>query len=308
MHGAPLAEEGGRLRCPSGDAYPVVDAIPRFVRGARATDAFGIQWNRYRLTQLDSHTGTTISRDRLRHALGEELWAGLRDRVVLEVGCGAGRFTEILLEHGARVVSVDLSEAVAANVRNFPISSHHRVAQADLHGLPFEPRQFDLVLCLGVVQHTESPERAIGALYEQAGPGGTLVFDHYTYGLSSLGFFLSTSPLVRAYFRRLPPDEGLRYTEALVRRLWPLHSHGRRYRTLLNRVSPVVTYFGVLDELSDEQQREWALLDTHDSLTDWFKRFRTRGSLERTLAQLGAADVVCTKAGNGVEARARRPD
>jgi SAM-dependent methyltransferase len=205
-------------------------------------------------------------------------------------------------------MSVDLSDAVDANHLNFAIDDGHRIAQADLFKLPFAPQQFDVVLCVGVIQHTPRPEQTIRVLYEQIRPGGDLVFDHYGYRLSSFGFFLSLSPLFRMYFRRLPAERGLRYTEALVRRLWPLHSRAHRYRRLLNRVSPVVTYHGRQDGLSEEHQLEWALLDTHDSLTDWFKRFRTRGSLERTLLRLGAADIVCAKGGNGVEVRARRPE
>jgi hypothetical protein len=99
----------------------------------------------------------------------------------------------------------------------------------------------------------------------------------------------------------------LRQTEALVRWLWPLHTKARRYRTLINRVSPVVTYFKLFPELSDEHQSAWALLDTHDSLTDWYKRFRTGRSIERTLRSLGACEIEVWRGGNGVEARARRP-
>jgi len=37
---------------------------------------------------------------------------------VLEVGSGAGRFTEVILKTGARVYSFDLSDAVLANYAN----------------------------------------------------------------------------------------------------------------------------------------------------------------------------------------------
>jgi len=44
------------------------------------------------------------------------------------------------------VMSVDLSVAVDANARNFPITDNHRIAKADLTRLPFAPRQFDVKL------------------------------------------------------------------------------------------------------------------------------------------------------------------
>lgn len=72
-------------------------------------------------------------------------------------------------------------------------------------------------------------------------------------------------------------------------------------------MSPVYTYFDLFPELSDQHQRAWAFLDTHDALTDRYKRFRTRGQIEEALCDVGAVEVEVLKGGNGVEARARRP-
>ncbi len=157
---------------------------------------------------------------------------------VLECGCGAGRFTEVLLAEGARVVSVNLSDAVEANAQTCAIDPRHRVAQADIVRLPFGKEQFDLVLCLGVIQHTPSPELTIEALANQVRPGGWLVLDHYTYELSRL----KTAALFRQVLRRLPPEAGLRATEWLVDALLPLHKRARRVplvQPLLSRISPV---------------------------------------------------------------------
>ena len=303
-HGVELARAADALECPHGETYPVAGGVPRFVAGRTYSAAFGAQWKRYRRTQLDSYTGTSISRDRARRCLGAVLWSSLPGLVVLECGCGAGRFTEVLLDRGARVTSVDLSDAVDANADNFPPDDRHRIAQADVLELPFPPRSFDVVFCLGVVQHTPDPERTIAALYDHVKPGGTLVFDHYSRRLQ---WWLSTAPAFRAVLRRLPPERGLAATDALVRLLLPLHRRARgRLATLVRRVSPVQAYYGKLP-LPDDAQVEWALLDTHDVLTDWFKHFRTREQIEATLRRLGVVDVWCIEAGNGIEARGRRP-
>ncbi|MDX6474670.1 MAG: hypothetical protein QOH95_181, partial [Gaiellaceae bacterium] len=258
----------------------------------------------YRLTQLDSHTGTTISHDRARRCLGNKLWESLAGLHVLECGCGAGRFTEVLLERGARVTSVDLSEAVDANAATFPPGPSHRVAQADILRLPFQPRSYDVVFCLGVVQHTPDPEQTIASLYEHVRPGGWLVFDHYSRRLQ---WWLSTAPLFRAYLKRLSPDRGLAATERLVDTLLPLHRRAGALAPLVRRLSPVQTYFGRLP-LDDTAQREWALLDTHDALRDWYKHFRTGEQIERTLSSLGLVDIQTGLGGNGIEARGRRPE
>ncbi len=307
LHRSFLVEQGKHLVCPDGHAFVLKNGIPRFVNASNYADAFGAQWKRHRLTQLDSYTGLPITRNRARRCLGEALWSRLDGKHILECGCGAGRFTEILLGQGAYVTSIDLSEAVDANQENFPQTERHRIAQADILQFPFAPQQFDVVFCLGVVQHTPNPEKTITRLYEQIKPGGALVFDHYTYNLSE---FTKTAPLFRLYFRRLPTEEGLRQTQWLVEKLWPLHKMARRFylaQALLSRLSPVLCYYRAYPELPEKLHCEWALLDTHDALTDWHKHFRTRRQILRTLQQLGLQKTECSHGGNGVEVRGWRP-
>jgi SAM-dependent methyltransferase len=304
-HRCELHLDARSLSCPGGPhEIPLRDGIPRFVSGSTYADLFGAQWKRYRLTQLDSYTGTTISRDRARRAIGESRWDDLAGRHVLECGCGAGRFTEVLLAQGAHVTSIDLSEAVEANQQNFPQDERHRIAQADITALPFAPRQYDMVFCLGVVQHTVSPEATVASLYEQVAPGGALVFDHYCFQLRR---FTQLAPIFRQVLRRMPPTRTLPITQRMVDTLLPLHKRAGRYAPLVSRISPVASYYRTYPQLSDELQREWSLLDTHDSLTDWYKRLRSRRQVEAMITDLGAEVELATRGGNGVEARARRP-
>jgi SAM-dependent methyltransferase len=305
-HNLPVTMQDWSLACPAGHSFPIRNGIPRFVPPNTYADSFGAQWKKYRLTQLDSFTGVSITRDRTRRCLGEELWHNLAGKRVLEAGCGAGRFTEILLERGARVVSCDLSEAVDANQESFPQGENHLITQADITRLPFEPRQFDVVFCLGVLQYTADPERALASIYEHVRPGGTLVIDCYTPNLS---WHTKSAPLFRLCLRRLEPGRGIWWTERLVYTLLPLHKSVRRFRPaqmILSRLSPVACYYYSFPSLSDEQQREWALLDTHNQLTGWFRHSRTRGQITRLLGQLGLENIWCEYGGNGVEARGTR--
>jgi SAM-dependent methyltransferase len=303
-HALELATGEESLACPEGHTIPVVAGIPRFVSEEGYSGSFGSQWRRYRQTQLDSYTGTTISADRARRCLGPDLWHNLEEQQVLECGCGAGRFTEVLLDRGAIVTSIDMTDAVVANDQNFGQGPRHRIAQADVLHLPFLPRQFDVVFCLGVLQHTPYPEQTIAMLYEHVAPGGYLVIDHYSYRLA---WFLSLNPVWRRGLRRLPPARGLEWTDRIVKTLYPLHHRLRRGRMFLNRISPVITYHSHYPLLAEQHQREWALLDTHDSMTDWYKWFRTRGQIQAVLEKLGLEEIWCEKGGNGVEARGRRP-
>lgn len=306
-HATALTQSSAAWTCSSGCSFPVRNNIVRFVPTSQYADAFGLQWNHYRRTQLDSYMKVPLTERRLKRCTGESLWNQLAGKSVLEIGCGAGRFTEVLLKQGAQVVSVDLSDAVDANQESFPQGPAHVIAQGDVYALPFTPRQFDIVVCLGMIQHTPSPERTFEAAWAQVRPGGWLIADHYTYRLSH---YTRTQPLVRQILKRLSPENGLRATTALVDALFPLHkAAGGSYalQALLTRISPLQVYFHSFPELNDEQQREWALLDTHDLLTDWYKHFRTRGQVQRILESLGGTHIWCEKGGNGVEARAQKP-
>jgi 2-polyprenyl-3-methyl-5-hydroxy-6-metoxy-1,4-benzoquinol methylase len=111
--------------------------------------SFGQQWLTFARTQLDSVSGHPVSEARLVRALkNDPVW--LRGKLVLEAGCGAGGFTEILLKMGARIDSIDLSRVVEANKANCPTGPAHRVTQADIYALPFPKLSYDLVLCMGV--------------------------------------------------------------------------------------------------------------------------------------------------------------
>ena len=304
--GQRVHESDDVLACASGDYFPIVRGIPRFVTGSTYADAFGLEWNVFRRTQLDSHSGSPITATRLRDSLGvgPERLGGLQ---VLEAGCGAGRFTEILLKSRAYVTSIDISSGVEANADNFPPNDHHRVAQADIRHLPFQPGQFDVVVCLGVLQHTPNPELALAKLYRQVKPAGLLVVDHYA---RALGWYTRTAPLIREVLRRMPPARSAAVTHRLVRTFLPMHKR-LAHRTLasrfLARLSPVVTYFDVYPALSEDLQREWAELDTFDSLTDRYKHFRTVRSLRSAFEALGLANIECFRLGGIVVARGQRP-
>jgi 2-polyprenyl-3-methyl-5-hydroxy-6-metoxy-1,4-benzoquinol methylase len=298
-------KQADELIC-NGDARPIINDIPRFVQSGAYASLFGDQWKQYKKTQLDSYTGTTISLSRLERCLGE-LNNSLSGKLVLEAGCGAGRFTEGLLQKGARLISSDISSAVEVNQENFPISDNHLIIQADINDMPFEDNTFDVVICMGVLQHTPSPEQTISNLFSLVKNGGWLIIDHYTLARS---YLFRLAPFFRMVLKRKSPKVTIPFTEKLVKKLLPIHKKVHKKKilsVLLNRVSPVISYYRVFPQLNDEFQKQWAMLDTHDSLTDWYKHFRTPRSIRRTLTLLGGENIWCMYGGNGVEARCRKP-
>ncbi len=304
------AAESWAFVCERGCAFREERGVPRFVEPKNYASGFGLQWNAFRRTQLDSHTGTTISADRLRRIAGGDLGV-FKDQLVLEAGCGAGRFTEIMLAHGAKVFATDLSTAVEANHANCDRAKGYFVCQADITKLPIAPGRFDIVVCIGVIQHTSDPEATMAALCSYLRPGGLLLIDHYSPGYPAT----LSRRVLRNFLLPRSGNFALRFCRWLVALLWPLH----RFSALLPKLpkgawlryrflgwSPVVDYQDAYPQLGAKLLYEWAILDTHDTLTDHFKHLRTAQQIRDHLAACGMSEIETIYAGNGVEARARR--
>lgn len=297
------------LQALEGRAYPVVGGIPRLVPPENYAAAFGLQWKTFRKTQLDSYTRTTITRDRLERCLGG--FDAVYGKRVLEAGCGAGRFTEILLAEGAQVFACDISVAVEANMENSGDRPGYFVCQADIRKLPVADQSFDVVMCLGVIQHTPDPDETIRVLTSHLKPGGMLVIDHYRYGHEDM---TASRQRMRSFLIRQKAKTAMAIVRATVAALWPLHRlawacrtlpFGARFRQALMRVSPVLDYHDQYGELGPDLLYAWAVLDTHDALTDHYKHKRNTEQIAETLRALGLVDVEAWYGGNGVEARAR---
>src|SRR5437868_4587214 len=90
-HRAELELTESIAACRHGHDFAVEDGVPRFVQSGYA-EAFGRQWRRFRLTQLDSYSGLPMSEERLRRCFD---WSPDADgrhaegKTILEAGCGA---------------------------------------------------------------------------------------------------------------------------------------------------------------------------------------------------------------------------
>lgn len=155
--------------------FKIQNGIPRFVdKDNYSESSFGFQWNTFFNTQLDSYSKTSVSKDRFYLATN---WNknDLKDKLILDVGCGMGRFAEIALESGAIVVCVDYSSAIDACKRNLEHYENAYFIQGDIYNLPFKKEIFDYIYSLGVLQHTPNPEKALKSLYPFLKQGGGFV-------------------------------------------------------------------------------------------------------------------------------------
>jgi SAM-dependent methyltransferase len=134
---------------------------------SRTRSAYGLQWNTFRIVRPEEDRVTF----RNRTGLTPEDLAG---RLVLDAGCGMGRYLRVVAEAGAVAVGMDLSRAVEAAkdlTGEWPGVS---VVQGDLLRLPFAEGSFDHIYSLGVLDHTPDPRRAFLGLAKLLKPGGRI--------------------------------------------------------------------------------------------------------------------------------------
>ena len=126
--------------------------------------SFGRQWNRYDVARHDEDHAV------FRVKTGWEP-EHLRGRLVLDAGCGGGRYARLLGAHGGRVVGVDLSAAVAkasALCREYP---DVLIAQCDLLDLSLADESFDCAFSIGVMPHSPRPTPRVRAGRRQGQAG-----------------------------------------------------------------------------------------------------------------------------------------
>lgn len=100
-------------------------------------------------------------------------------------------------------VSIDLDErTLEAARKNLAEFSSIRVKKQDLFLLQ-DREVYDIVFSIGVIHHTEEPQKAIHILANALKPGGRLLI--WVYGRENLGLYLAIlDPLRRVVFSRMP--------------------------------------------------------------------------------------------------------
>jgi SAM-dependent methyltransferase len=289
--------ETGTLTCAvCSSTFSIDRFVPRFVPVDNYASNFGLQWNAFSRTQLDSHTGSAISRTRFFRQSG---WSPdeMRGKRVLDVGCGAGRFAEVALSTGADVVALDYSRAVDACRSNLYPNPRLNVVQGDVYKLPFAEGSFDFVYCFGVLQHTPDVAAAFLALPRPLKPAGKLAVDIYQ---SQLRNVFSGKYWVRPVTRRIPASTLFSLVQRLVPVFLPVSLLlgrvplvGKKLRQLL----PISNYEGV-HPLTPEQVREWAVLDTFDMLSPAHDHPQTPRSLSGWFQEAKLKDVEIFKDGH----------
>lgn len=210
--------QSGELVTPSGNRYPIINGIPRFVDfvPTKTVESFGDEWNYFNFTEFKinwlSHTvantfGTT------------DVFQG---KLIVDAGGGSGAQTKWFAEYGARhVIMMDLAHSVDDVVkRNLAEFKNIDVIQCSIDAPPLRDQSIDgIVYCHNVIQHTPSVEKTAYALYALTAPGGEFVFN--CYPLNDKGFIRWTRfhlvyKSLRAVFSHMPFNVIMLYSRIMA--------------------------------------------------------------------------------------------
>jgi len=278
--------EGVLIAAHSNRAYPIVRGIPRFT-GESYAESFGLQWHRHRTTQLDT-AERQHSRERF---FGETEFSAhtLRGALVLDAGCGAGRFLQVASECGARVIGVDLSSAVDVAAENHASDANVGIVQASISDLPFRPGTFDYVYCLGVLQHTPDPLQTLRCLAVMPKRGGELGLWWYK---KYWWTYLDQKYLLRPLLHWWPQERLYRFVRAYVPRLLPISRALARVplfgppHNLAGRILPCANRDDI-PGLTPGEAVEWSILDTFDQYSPRYDRPQSWRAVETVLRDAG---------------------
>lgn len=269
--------------------FPKINGAYRIAANNNYTDNFGFQWNKFAETQIDKTASLTISKKRF---FAETGWENedLSRKKILEVGSGAGRFTQIMLDFtNAEVYSVDYSTAVEANYKNNGPNARLNLFQASIYELPFAPEQFDKVICFGVLQHTPDVEKSVKALINMAKPGGEVIVDFYP----AKGWWtkLQAKYFLRPFTKKMNNKKLYEKIDANID--WLIKTSrlfSKLKLNILNRFLPICDIDGTMPKnLSYQQLRALCVLDTFDmfspqydqpqkvsTVVSWFKKYNMK--------------------------------
>lgn len=285
--------EEGELTCPSGHSYRIIRSIPRFVDENLYADAFALEWCAFRTAHLKRFTGLDYLETQFAQFLDFSA-DRLDGKLVLDAGAGLGRFSEVVLNHGGRVVAVDLSGAIDVAQENLGDNPDIQFVQADIFKLPFRPETFDFAYSWGVLHHTPDPPAAFRSLPPLVRPGGKLmIFVYAKYNKA----YIAVTEFYRRLTKRLPKRLLLRLSYVAV----PLYYVGK-----IPVIGPFITRLLLPVSVKPPTHR-WRVGNTFDLYSPQYSFFYDHVEVHRWFEEAGLEQIRPVAPDSGVSFIATKP-
>jgi SAM-dependent methyltransferase/uncharacterized protein YbaR (Trm112 family) len=305
--------QSGVLLSPSRKiAYPIVDGVPRLITfragvvatfdersGARLKKehpdyalpnaepmegeedvlrTFSSEWVNY---DWDGKAYWNLSADRWFKSMDYVLDlkpAGLKNRLVLEVGTGIGGVADhVSRSQECEVIGMDLGYAVDVANRHFGSNPFLHIVQASAFRLPYAPATFDFVYSFGVLHHTFSTRTAFDSVGALIKPNGRFFLWVYSPENESRSLLRRTlmqiENVARPVITRLPETaQAVALAPAI-----PVYMGWQALQVLRGNAD---VRYGVREALHAARDRltpKFAHRHTEDEVVTWFREQRFGG-------------------------------
>ncbi len=287
------------------ERYFIEGGVPRFVDQEQYTSTFGYEWKAWPRLQFEEDNRGGVMQgftQKMFDTVTEFTSAEIKDKLVVEFGCGPGRFLDRVVALGGLAVGLELSQAADVAFQNFADQQDRvLIVQGDILHPPFKSGVFDHGFTIGVLHHTPNPGEGFKQLARTVKAGGRVVCRVYARG----GFYgFPSVRLMRFFHRTLERLMGNEKTHSLYRRYaaWSA-SKGYAFIQSVRRV-PLVGkplayilehYFIVSVNLPDER---WRMLDVFDASTPFHASTHTAEEIQAWYRAAGIQEIRHVKGGN----------
>lgn len=275
----------GKLCSPS-NSYKIVNGIPRFVEENNYSNNFGYQWNRWARIQFEDQN---INKPMQGHttemfkSITQFTKEKLKDKWVLDIGCGPGRFSDISLNMKANVIALDHSSAIDAAKKNFQKKEADILfIQGDAMKLPIKDGSIDYAFTIGVLHHTPSPYKGTKEAFRVIKKGGEFSLRVYPkkgfYTFPSVRFWRFVFNSLKPIFGYYPPLIYSYFFGSLgyiIGKIWLPLSYPLRI------IFPTVWL----------KDYKWAILDTFDAIATSYQSGHSPEEINNWLKQANFSKI-----------------
>lgn len=266
--------------------YRIVGGIPRFVKLKNYSANFGFQWSKWNKTQFESEnlgklmSGYTKKMFNQNTSLDKK---NVKKKLILDMGCGSGRFTDILLRRNATVVAIDNSLSINNVKKNFLKQKNHIFCvQCDVLKLPFKEKVFDHSFSIGVLHHTPAPFKGVKEAFRVLKNKSTFSLCVYTKN----GFYDFPSVIfLRKVINVLKPIFGLYPARIYTLIFVNFHFYLSKFSFILSKILKI--FFPVII-LPD---KNWSYLDTFDSISPKYQSTHTEKEVKKWMKKSGFINI-----------------
>ena len=246
--------------------FPIKDNIIEFI-DSPVDDGFDQRWNNQPHPQA-----TTESVFWSKTGWNPKFLEG---KLVLDAGCGNGRFSQIAEKNGSKVYALDGSVHGPLATKKNTLSA--QIVRGDLLNPPFKEEFFDAAFSIGVLHHTADPKKAFMQLAKSVKRGGHLAI--WVYCQPTPNDLLPVHDMFHEITKAVPPKKLLEIFEKYslqIRELYKSKSTKHDWNILQSIV-----------RVSHSENDDECIHDTFDWHTPQYRFWHTKEEVEGWFEEAG---------------------